>query len=219
MMPKGVEHRKGPKPVTPPEGYLSAAQAAERLGCTPWTVIKLLRDGRLQGYRAPKVGQYERWWVEEPSVALLKRQKTWRTPRGRHKRTPAPEAPQPAPDLEARRWDGIYGYSPTPNTPQPAPAPVATNGPRPQAQAKARPRATPAATDRLWTLLMRLHTQAGEALTELRAGIDEAIGDEVYVLARRTLIAELVLLGRLCGEPEHVDPPDTVDWLGEGEDA
>ena len=181
--------RKGPKPVTPPEGYLSAAQAAARLGCTTWTVILLVRDGRLQGYCRPEVGPWKRWWVEETSVTLLKRQKTWRTPRGRHKAKAAPDAPLPVR------------------------APAATNGQRPQAQV------SHAGDDRLWVLLEELEAQRRIWLGHLREGVPDELGDQLYVLARRSLVGELLLLARLCGEPERVEASDAVDWLGEGEDS
>ena len=189
--------RKGPKPVTPPEGYLSAAQAAARLGSTPWTVILLLRDGRLRGYRAPKLGQHERWWVEEASVTALRRQGNWHRPRGRHKAKATPVAPLPPPEGKGS-------------------APAARNGRRPQA--KVRAAAAPAADDRLWSLLEELEGQRRLWLGQLRTGVPEELADQLYVLARRSLVGELLLLARLYGEPKRVEASDAVDWLGDRDD-
>jgi excisionase family DNA binding protein len=46
------------------DGYLTMAEAADRVGCSPTTIYRLVRDGHVKGLR---VGRF--WFVEQAELA------------------------------------------------------------------------------------------------------------------------------------------------------
>jgi excisionase family DNA binding protein len=47
--------------------YLTTTQAARRIGCSPPTVRKMLREGKLSGFR---IGSHVRFTVEDIDAAI-----------------------------------------------------------------------------------------------------------------------------------------------------